>query len=189
MKKISILSASIRNGRQSSNVALYFQKFIAESKLAEVVLLDLKELNFPLFEERLMNTAEPLPSLVNYANSIASSDAVIIVSPEYNGSLPASLKNAIDVLNSEWQRKVVGLVGVSSGSFGGVNMIPTLQTILIRLKAVPSSITFPVPMVQNNFDETGNSIDKESTDKRATIFINELLWLTNKLATIKEATH
>jgi NAD(P)H-dependent FMN reductase len=189
MKKISIISASIRNGRQSSNVALYFQKFIAENKLAEVVLLDLKELNFPLFEERLMNTAEPLPSLVNYANSIATSDAVIIVSPEYNGSLPASLKNAIDVLNSQWQRKAVGIVGVSNGSFGGVNMIPTLQTILLRLKAVPSSITFPVPMVQNNFDASGNATDKEITDKRATIFINELLWLANTISGAEASTN
>lgn len=52
MKTISILSPSIRQGRNSHMVALYFRNYIEENKIAKAQVIDLKEYNFPLFEER-----------------------------------------------------------------------------------------------------------------------------------------
>jgi NAD(P)H-dependent FMN reductase len=101
---------------------------------------------------------------------------VIIVTPEYNGGYPASLKNVIDLLYAEWQRKPVAISTVSDGIFGGTQVITSLQFSLWKIKAWTVSAMFPVPNVIDAFDENGNPANKEAVDKRATIFINELLW-------------
>jgi NAD(P)H-dependent FMN reductase len=58
---------------------------------------------------------------------IESADGVIIISPEYNGGYPAALKNVIDLLTTEWTKKPIGIVPVSSGSFGGMQVLQQLQ--------------------------------------------------------------
>lgn len=137
MLKIAIISGSIRTGRKSHSVAKYFDKYIKENKLAECEILDLKEFDFPIFEERLMYQKDPSEKVKLFSEKIKNADAIIIVSPEYNGGYPASIKNAIDVLVKEWYHKPVGLVSVSSGGFGGVNAMALLQSVLTKIKAVP----------------------------------------------------
>ncbi len=175
MLKIAIISGSIRTGRKSHHVALYFEKYIKENKLAEAEILDLKEFDFPVFEERLMYQKDPSAKAKLFSEKIIAADAVIIVSPEYNGGYPASIKNAIDLLVKEWYHKPVGLVSVSSGGFGGVNGMALLQSVLTKIKAVPVA-AFPVPKVEESFDEGGNAKDKEAADKRASAFMKEVLW-------------
>lgn len=184
MLKIVIISGSIRTGRKSHNVVKYFEKYINENKLAEAEIVDLKEFNFPVFEERLMYQKDPSAKAKLFSEKIATADAVIIVSPEYNGGYPASIKNAIDLLVKEWYHKPVGLVSVSSGGFGGVNAIALLQSVLIKIKAVVP-VTFPVPKVEENFDEEGNAKDKEATDKRAASFMKELMWFAEAFNKMK----
>ncbi|MGV3548033.1 MAG: NADPH-dependent FMN reductase, partial [Pedobacter sp.] len=53
MPKIAIISASVRKGRKSHSVALYFQNYLAQKQLAETEIIDLDAYNFPIFEERL----------------------------------------------------------------------------------------------------------------------------------------
>ena len=102
MPNIAIISASIRNGRKSHRVALYFQKYLEENKLATVEILDLNEYKFPLFEERLNYLKSPAADVIDFADKVRSADGIIIVTPEYNGGYPASLKNVIDLLTDEW---------------------------------------------------------------------------------------
>lgn len=184
MLKIAIISGSIRTGRKSHNVAKYFEKYIKENKLAEAEILDLKEFNFPVFEERLMFQKNPSEKAKLFSEKIIAADAVIIVSPEYNGGYPASIKNAIDLLVKEWYHKPVGLVSVSSGGFGGVNAMVLLQSVLIKIKAVVP-VTFPVPKVEESFDEEGNAKDKEGTNKRAAAFMKELMWFAEAFNKMK----
>ncbi len=94
---------------------------------------------------------------------------MIVVSPEYNSGYPAALKNALDLLYDEWYHKPIGLVSVSSGNFGGVNALAQLQTIFLKIKATPVAATFPVPNVEKAFDDDGNAVDKEATDKKAAL--------------------
>ena len=109
----------------------------------------------------------------------------VVVSPEYNHSMPASLKNAVDLLYDEWFHKPVGLVTASSGQFGGMNALVQLQTLFIRVKAVPSATIFPVPRVQDAFNEAGEPTDPEATNKRAAAFVKELLWFTTAFSKMK----
>jgi NAD(P)H-dependent FMN reductase len=176
MPHIEILSASIREGRNSHRVALYFKQYLEANTPVTVNILDLKEYNFPLFDERLQFQKSPSPKMLDFSDKIKTADGVIIVTPEYNGGYPASLKNAIDLLHPEWHRKPVVISTVSDGDFGGTQVIISLQFSLWKIGAWTVPTRFHVPNVLNSFDENGNAKDKISTDKRATHFINELLW-------------
>ncbi|MBS1487410.1 MAG: NAD(P)H-dependent oxidoreductase [Bacteroidetes bacterium] len=176
MPHIVILSSSIRTGRNSHRVALYFKQYLEQNKLATAQIADLNEYRFPLFEERLKFQPNPTADVVAFANSIRAADGIIIVTPEYNGGYPASLKNVIDLLYDEWQRKPIAISTVSDGSFGGTQVITSLQFSLWKIRAWTVPAQFPVPMAKEMFDSAGQPADKEKVDKRAHIFINELLW-------------
>lgn len=176
MAHITIISSSVRTGRNSHRVALYFKNYLQTNKLATVEILDLAEYNFPLFDERLRLQKNPTAAMLEFAGKIKAADGVLIVTPEYNGGYPASLKNVIDLLYDEWHRKPIAISTVSDGIFGGTQVITSLQFSLWKIRAWTVPAMFPVPKAQELFDENGIPADKIATDKRATNFINELLW-------------
>ena len=160
----------------SHRVALFFRNYLEGNKLGTVELLDLKEYNFPLFEERLRFQKNPSVSFVEFAGKIKNADGVLIVTPEYNGGYPASLKNVIDLLYDEWYHKPVAISTVSGGDFGGSQVITSLQFTLWKIHAWTVPAMFPVSRIGESFDENGNPADKAGTDKKAAGFIKELLW-------------
>jgi NAD(P)H-dependent FMN reductase len=176
MPTIAILSASVRTGRHSHRVALYFKKYLEENKLATAEIIDLNEYQFPLFSERLRFQGSPSTQVIEFAGKIKSANGVIIVTPEYNGGYPASLKNVVDLLYDEWRRKPIAISTVSDGSFGGTQVITSLQFSLWKIRSWTVPAMFPVPKVAEAFDENGNATDKVATDKRAKGFVSELLW-------------
>jgi len=183
MPKIAILSASVRKGRKSHSVALYFKNYLESKQLAEVNIVDLDQYDFPIFEERLRLIENPTPEMLSFAKEITDAEGVIIVTPEYNGGYPASLKNVIDLLYAEWKRKPIAIATVSAGPFGGSQVITSLQFTLWKIGALTIPAMFPVAMVEKTFNEDGVPADQEATDKRASNFINELLyWVTAKAA-------
>ena len=174
--KIAIISASVRIGRKSHRVALFFKNYIETNNLASVDLLDLNEYKFPIFEERLRNIKDPTAAMLDFANKVRKADGVIIVTPEYNGGYPASLKNVIDLLYAEWRRKPVALATASNGQFGGAQVTTSLVFSLWKIGVWMVPAMFPGPKVQELYDENGVPVDKETTGKRAKTFIDELLW-------------
>jgi NAD(P)H-dependent FMN reductase len=180
MKHFAILLGSIRKGRQSNKVANYFSNYLSQNPIVDSEIIDLKEYNFPLFEERLKYLSEPTEKVLDFAKKIKAVDAVIVVSPEYNGSFPASLKNVIDLLRDEWYHKPIGLVTVSSGSFAGLKCQVALQQTFLHLKALVSTAVFPVHDVELAFDPQGQPTDVDAFNKRADVFIKELIWLSEK---------
>lgn len=176
MPHFALISASVRTGRKSHRVALHLQSTLLESDNT-VDLLDLQALDLPLFHERLKFMTEPPAVLTDLSERIRKADGVIIVTPEYNGSFPASLKNLIDVFNEEWKGKPVGLCACSGGAFGGAQVMVELLFPLWKLKAwlVPSS--FQVPKVQEQFNEDGTpNGDAEGWARRTKAFLDELGW-------------
>ena len=177
MHKIIVISSSVRSGRKSDRVAAFFMNYIKENKMAEAELLDLDAYDFPIFHERLKFLKDPSAGLLEYAEKIRSASGILIVTPEYNGGYPASLKNAIDVLIEEWKHKPVAISTVSAGPFGGNNMIPSLQFSLWKIGALTVPALFPVATVEKSFDENGVPADREATEKRAANFLKELQWM------------
>ena len=176
MPQIVIISSSIRNGRKSHRVAIYFDKLLREKGLADVEILDLLRYNFPLFHERLKYQDSPPAEAIEFSNRVKAADGVLIVTPEYNGGYPASLKNAVDLLTDEWYRKPVAFVTVSDGNFGGTQVITSIHFSFWKIGALTVPVQFRIPNVISTFDESGIPADKPAMDKRATSLIRELLW-------------
>jgi NAD(P)H-dependent FMN reductase len=175
MHHIAIISASVRIGRQSHKVALFFQRFLEENALASAEILDLLEYRFPLFEERLSNIKDPTPQMTGFAQKVRSADGIIIVTPEYNGGYPASLKNAVDLLYPEWKRKPIALASVSNAQYGGSQVLTSIIFSLCKIGATIVPAMYRVGNVQDLYDDEGRTTDV-NIPRFARSFVNELLW-------------
>jgi len=114
--------------------------------------------------------------MTQFAEKIKSSDGVIIVTPEYNGSIPASLKNVIDLLYEEWHHKATAISTVSSGLFGGSQALVTLQFVLWKMHAWTVPALLPIANVAEAFDQEGVAADQDVMNNLTSIFMDELLW-------------
>jgi NAD(P)H-dependent FMN reductase len=139
------------------------------------------EYNFPIIEERLRFRDDPPPRLRELSQKVERSDALVIVTPEYNNGYPGVLKNALDYLLPEYQRKPIAIVTVSAGGFGGINCLAQLRLVALGMGALPIPTALPVSRAQDNFDEDGNPKDP-AYETRAQSFIAELLWFTEAIA-------
>ena len=181
-----IISSSVRTGRNSHRVALFFEKFISQKQNIAVEILDLNDYQFPIFEERLRNIKEPSAEMLEFASKVQHADGIMIVTPEYNGGYPASLKNAIDLLYTEWKRKPVAIASVSAGPFGGAQVNTSLSFSLWKIGVLLVPAMYLVAKVQDNYDENGEPKDMEATEKIATKFVDELIWCMNAMNKMKE---
>jgi len=175
MSHIAIISASVREGRKSHRVALHLERTInASGNTAD--MLDLNAFAFPIFNERLKFQKNPAPATVDFAERVRKAEGVIIVTPEYNGSFPASLKNVIDLMTDDWKGRPVSICTASGGAFAGTQVMVELVFPLWKIKTwvVPSSMQ--VPKVQEAFDEAGNPADAEGWAKRTKVFLDDLGW-------------
>jgi len=133
MIRVGIIIGSTRPGRRAEAVARWVHGIAAKRSDAEFELVDVQEFNLPLLDEALP------PSRGQYAHEhtkawsakIASFDAYVIVTPEYNHGPSGALKNAIDFLFREWNNKSAGFV--SYGSAGGVRAVEQLRLVMGEL--------------------------------------------------------
>lgn len=176
--RIPVLVGSVRRGRQSIKVARFAGDRLRRAG-AEAPLLDLADFDLPIMEERLYRRDDPPPGLVRFSEAIREADAVVIVSPEYNGSMPGVLKNALDYIYGEWERKPVGIVTLSVGAFGGVQVHNHLQLLFLRLKALPVA-HMAVTTVGRSFDDDGEPRE-ERYEKAFSRFIETLEWYTKAI--------
>lgn len=180
MKHIAILSASIREGRLSHRVALFIKRYIEDNHLATVEILDLKAYNFPLFTERFMYQDNPSPEVLDYVERFNRADGIIVVSPVYNASFPAALKNVIDLLVKEWKDKVVAVSSVTYGSNAGITTAMEIQALLLKLGALVVPSMFTALNAETEYDELGNPANAEAADRWIREFIRKLLLLIDQ---------
>lgn len=134
MLKIGIIIGSTRPGRNAESVARWVYDIASKRNDAVFELVDIKDYNLPLLDE-------PIPASFGqyqhshtkaWAEKIKSLDAFIFVTGEYNHSIPAALKNALDYIYAEWNNKAAGFV--SYGSAGGARAVEHLRLIMGELK-------------------------------------------------------
>ncbi len=177
---IPIIVGSTRRERQSVKVARFVFARLKARKGVETELLDLLEYNFPIMEERLHRRDDPPPGLKEYGERIGRADSLIIVTPEYNNGYPGVLKNALDYLLPEYERKPVGIVTVSAGGHGGITCLAQLRLVTIGMGAFPIPENLAVSRVQDSFKEDGTPNDP-AYEKRAAAFLDEVLWFTEAI--------
>lgn len=138
MSTLKIVVSSTRPGRIGAPIARWVaDRARALSAFDRVELLDLAEIALPLFDEphhpRTGNYTRPHTKA--WAAAVAEADALIITTPEYNHSFPATIKNALDYLHAEWRDKALGLVGYG-GVSGGRNAVQALTPVTDALGLV-----------------------------------------------------
>jgi NAD(P)H-dependent FMN reductase len=134
MLKVAIIIGSTRPGRNAEKVARWVHEKTKARTDAQFDLVDIKDFNLPLLDEPVPPSMGQytLPHTKAWAKKIASYDAFIFVTPEYNHAVPAALKNAIDVIYAEWNNKAAGFV--SFGSVGGTRSVEQLRQIMGELQ-------------------------------------------------------
>ena len=180
MLYIPIIVGSTRRDRQTIKVARFVFARLKQRNGVETELLDLAEYNFPIMEERLHHRTDPPPRLQEYAEKIDRAASLIIVTPEYNNGYPGVLKNALDYLLPEYERKPIGIVTVSAGGFGGINCLAQLRLVTLGMGAFPIPESFSVSRVRDSFKDDGTPNDAAS-EKRAAAFLDEVLWFTEAI--------
>ena len=163
--------------RQSHRVALALQQYLQATGEHTAEVLDLADYQFPMMEEVLHRHPSPPDRLMDFATLIRQSDAHLFVSPEYNGSYTAALKNAVDYLKEgEFGRKVIGVVSVTSGALGGIRAALAMQQLVLGIAGYPIPQMLPVGNVAQRFDETGKLLDP-IFEKNIHTFLGHFLWL------------
>lgn len=187
---IGIILGSSREGRRGEKVANWVTQIALKRKDMKMELLDLKEWDLPIFNEptplgKLRGNFED-PKLQEWVQKISSFDGYVIVSPEYNHGYPAVLKNALDYVYDEMEKKPVGIVSYSIGPFGGVRMVEQLKMVILELDAIPLNQGLVFPKVGDAFDDNGEVIDELYIEK-ADEFFENLLWWTSTLKNGRES--
>ena len=113
-------------------------------------------------------------------------DAFVVVTPEYNHSFPASLKQAIDLAHEEWRRKPVGFVSYG-GLAGGLRSVEHLRQVFAELHATTIRDTVSFHAVWNSFDSDDRPSDPVRAHKAATIMLDDLSWWAGALRTARNA--
>lgn len=185
---IPIILGSTRRERQSLKVARFVLARLQQRAGVQTELLDLLEYNFPIMEERLHRREDPPPRLQEYGDKIGRADALILVAPEYNNGYPGVLKNALDYLLPEYERKPVGIVTVSGGGFGGINCLAQLRLVTLGMGAFPIPENLSVSRVGESFQDDGTPNDP-AYEKRAAVFLDEVLWFTEAIVDRKAKVH
>ena len=176
-----VVYGSVRSERQGIRAA----RFIVNECRArghEVTLVDPLEHRLPLLDKMYKEypKGQAPERLKRIAALIVPADAIVVVSGEYNHSIPPALSNLLDHFLEEWFWKPSAIVCYSAGSFGGVRAAMQLRMMLgeLGMSSIPS--IFPVPAVQKAFAEDGTPVD-QAMNKRVEKFMNELEWYAEAL--------
>ena len=130
MIKTAIMIGSTRPGRKAEAVGRRVYEIARKRDDSEFEIVDIKDFNLPLLDEprSAMMGQYSQPHTKAWAAKIASFDAFVFVTPEYNHGTSGALKNAIDFLYREWNNKAAGFVGY--GGVGGARAVEQLRLVM-----------------------------------------------------------
>ncbi|HZW28583.1 MAG TPA: NAD(P)H-dependent oxidoreductase [Trueperaceae bacterium] len=181
-----VVVGSVRPGRVGLPIGRWFADQARRHGAFEVRLVDLAEVDLPIYDEPRH------PRLGQYEHEhtkrwsalVDQADAFVFVTPEYNHSYGAALKNALDYLNREWRDKPAGVLsygGVSAGTRALVALRPVLA--VLGMPTVPTAVN--VPFASRSLDEDGRFVPAEATVKGAQAMLDELARWTAAMMTLR----
>lgn len=184
--KLKIIIGSTRPSRQGHLVAHWFSKIAETYPEFSIEILDLKEINLPLMDE------PHHPKFGNYTHehtkkwskTIADADAFVFVTPEYNYSFPAPLKNALDYLFAEWQHKPAAFVSYG-GISGGTRSVQGLKMPVTTLGMMPLPEAVNIPFFGQHIAE-GVFRGNEALENSARVMLKKLAVWTKTLKIMRE---
>lgn len=185
--KLAVFYGSVRSARQGIKAARFIVNQ-SRDRGHEVTLIDPLEDPLPLLD-KMYKEYEPgqaPDTLQRLAEVVILADAYIVVSGEYNHTIPPALSNLMDHFLEEYFFKPSAIVCYSAGSFGGVRASIALRAMLAEMgtSSIPSIL--PIPKVQNAFNDEGIPGDERYND-RAAKFLEELEWYAYAMRHARES--
>ena len=165
---------------------------IAEQQGAQATLLELSDFDIPLYNADLEARGTPA-DVIRLKQAMHSHAAWIICSPEYNGSYPALLKNAIDWASSPvkgdalwsdgtlpFRNKVVGMASASPGGMGGLRAQSHLAPLLLNLQCWVAPRSHAVAHAADAFDMQ-NQLQRSHDQQAIQALVEQVLWAARRL--------
>lgn len=183
--KIGVIISTTRPTRVGRHVAEWFMSRVADTDGLEFELIDLQEWDLPFLSE------PESPSTGNYTQEIVkkwsakidSLDGFVFVTAEYNNGPPAPLKNAIDTVYNEWNRKPVAFVGY--GGYGATRAVEQLVDTASKIGMVPLSKTFVSLLSPWDSVKKDGSVDESFVQGKVEGLVDNLKWWADLLKTAR----
>ncbi|MDX1585578.1 MAG: NAD(P)H-dependent oxidoreductase, partial [Balneolaceae bacterium] len=178
---IAVIYGSVRDNRKGIRAARFITKKCKERGFT-TNLIDPLDYSLPLLKKmyKQFDEASAPEHMQKLSDVFKEADGYIIVSAEYNHSIPPALSNVLDHFLEEYFFKPSAILCYSAGSFGGVRAAMQLRAMLAEMgmSSIPSLL--PVPNIGNAFEENGSPND-EAYHRRAQRFLDEFQWYTEAL--------
>ncbi|NGO14654.1 NAD(P)H-dependent oxidoreductase [Streptomyces sp. HC44] len=174
--RVAVLLGSTREGRFGPVVTKWFGGHLEQRDDMRADVVDLAETPlptvFPAFGQQPPPGTEEALALVT--PRLAAADAFVFVTPEYNHSYPAPLKNAVDWHNEQWHGKPVAFVSYG-GLSGGLRAVEHLRVVMAELNATTIRNTVSFHEAWSRFDESG-AVKDPAADTAAKALLDQLAW-------------
>jgi NAD(P)H-dependent FMN reductase len=188
MSKLQIIVGSTRPTRAADLVVPWVLSRAEAHPDFDVELLDLRDWSLPMFAEHsgsIGDRSDPTysdPIVKRWNQKVKEADAYLVITPEYNHSVPGVLKNAIDnvFVSFALRNKPIAAVGYSGGIAAATRAIEHLAQIAIEADMHPLRSSVLIPFVQSAFDATGFPTNP-TTETALTVTLDDLAWWSTAL--------
>ncbi|MEU9557337.1 NADPH-dependent FMN reductase [Streptomyces fumanus] len=179
---VALIVGSNRHGRFGPVVADWLLEHLRAHPGLDPEVVDVAAPELPT---TMAPTAEARAALAEVTPKLAAADAFVVLTPEYNHSFPAGLKNLIDWHYHEWRAKPVALVSYG-GLSGGLRATEHLRQVFAELHAVTVRDTVSFHNAGGSFDDGGRLKDPSAPDAAAKTMLDQLVWWGRALREAKE---
>ena len=186
--RIGIVLSTTREGRFADKPAAWLQTITAKRTDMSFELIDLRDYPMPMFDYPFSPARTPIEhdSVMPWRNKLATLDGFFFVTAEYNHSIPAVVKNAVDHLYAEWNRKPAAFVGY--GNAGAARAIEHLRMICVEMQMAPSRYAIQISReLLVAILREGKTFDNfPNLTEQATAALNDLSWWATTLKAGRE---
>ena len=185
--RLAVIIGSVRDGRFGPTVANWFAGEAGRHDGIQVDLIDLADVPLGSAAPSMAPPEHAVRALSTLTPRLDAADAFVVVTPEYNHSYPAALKQAIDLSRGEFARKPVAFVSYG-GLSGGLRAVEHLRLVFAELHAVTTRDTVSFHGAWEQFDGDGRPKDPNGPATAAAALLNQVTWWARALKTAKTST-
>ena len=186
MTKIQIITGTTRPGALNPQVATWIAGVAAERDDIDVEIVSIADYNLPVLDEPIPASQGKYQNehTKKFAAKIAEADGYVFVTPEYNHSIPGSLKNAIDYVYGEWNNKAAGIVNYGFAASGS-RAAEHLRTILAELQIADVRAQVNIS-ISESFENYSDFKPNEKLVADANGMLDQLVLWANALKTVRQ---
>ena len=194
--KIAVILGSARDGRLGQRVGKWVLSATEKLDGVEATFMDLADYDLPFMRDAVSPRYSPerkVPEIVQkWLDDLADADGYIFITPEYNRAIPGELKNALDTIGHEADKKPAAFVSYSATPTGGLAAQQELRNIVNMLEMSPVPAFVAVPFAGEVFNEDGTITEAtlatgHSPESMLQGELDQLVWYANALKVAREA--